>query len=70
MPIYEFRCATCGERFEALLSPTERAKARCPSCGAVRIERQLSTFAVGKTSVAGSAPGPCGSHCACHARDA
>jgi putative FmdB family regulatory protein len=71
MPIYEYRCATCGGRFEALLPPAERARARCPRCGAARVERLLSSFAVGKASASERTPGPCGSpDCACRARGA
>jgi putative FmdB family regulatory protein len=71
MPIYEYHCTSCGERFEALVASTERAKARCPHCGALRVERLLSTFAVGKASEAVAARGPCGSaDCACRAGDA
>jgi putative FmdB family regulatory protein len=66
MPIYEFRCTTCHERFEVLVTTAERRKAHCPRCGATQVERLLSTFAVGKASAAAPAPGPCGSSdCAC-----
>ncbi len=44
MPIYEFRCGSCGERFEALVdvgTPTER----CRLCGAEGAERVLSAQA-------------------------
>ena len=48
MPLYEYRCPTCAERFEVLQSVGESADAvRCPECGAARVERQLSTFAAG-----------------------
>ena len=71
MPIYEYRCTTCGERFEQLTSRTESAEARCPHCRGSRIERLLSTFAVGKSSATMASPGPCGSSdCACRASDA
>jgi putative FmdB family regulatory protein len=44
MPIYEFVCAHCGERFERLASAgTERE--RCPECGEEGAERVLSAFA-------------------------
>jgi putative FmdB family regulatory protein len=66
MPIYEYRCTTCQERFEALVTSAERAQARCPRCGAAKVERLLSTFAVGKASGAASPEGPCGRQdCAC-----
>ena len=71
MPIYEYRCTTCHERFDRLVTSGERAQARCPRCGAKRVERLLSTFAVGKASAAARAPGPCGSSdCACRDPDA
>jgi putative FmdB family regulatory protein len=34
MPVYEFQCTACGERFEILCGLAERdSKAVCPSCG-------------------------------------
>ena len=46
MPLYEYRCPACAARFELLQRMGEGADAvRCPECGAVRVERQLSTFA-------------------------
>jgi putative FmdB family regulatory protein len=63
MPIYEFRCARCGEEFEALL-PIGSAAPRCPSCGAERSERLISRIA-GRV-VAGAACA-CGGSCSCSA---
>jgi putative FmdB family regulatory protein len=41
MPIYEFRCEGCGERFETLVAiGTEGAD--CPSCGTPNASRVLS----------------------------
>jgi putative FmdB family regulatory protein len=71
MPIYEYRCVNCGGRFEILLPSAARAKARCTRCGAARVERLLSHFAVGKAGAAENIPGPCGSpRCACRVHDA
>jgi putative FmdB family regulatory protein len=71
MPIYEYRCAACGERFDRLTSQADRAQVRCPRCEGRRVERLLSTFAVGKSQSVAPAPGPCGSSdCACRAQDA
>lgn len=70
MPIFEYRCSACDERFDRLTSRTERVAVRCPRCDGVRVERLLSAFAVGK-SQAPAAPGPCGSSdCACRTPDA
>jgi putative FmdB family regulatory protein len=41
MPIYEFRCESCGEQFEALVDVgTESAE--CRACGAAGATRVLS----------------------------
>ena len=31
MPLFDFKCAVCGQRFEVLVDADERA--RCPRCG-------------------------------------
>src|SRR6476659_9626813 len=43
MPIYEFECEECGERFEELVAPG--GDAVCPSCGTKWVRRLLSTVA-------------------------
>jgi putative FmdB family regulatory protein len=40
VPIYEFRCGSCGTRFEELVA--RDASAACPSCGSREVERLLS----------------------------
>ncbi|MFH1436867.1 MAG: zinc ribbon domain-containing protein [Pseudomonadota bacterium] len=43
MPIYEYKCNTCGRISEFLVSGKEPAgSAQCPSCGGRRMERVLS----------------------------
>ena len=45
MPIYDYECSDCGERFEALVlrgGPTPS----CPSCQSQKLEQQISLFAV------------------------
>ena len=57
MPLYEYRCQGCGERFEVLQRLGEGAAGlRCPRCGAEGATRQLSTFAAGCSPKAGGAP--------------
>ena len=41
MPIYEFRCGVCGERFEALVDAGTEA-VECRMCGAAGATRMLS----------------------------
>jgi len=45
MPVYEFQCRACGERFERKLSVAERDEAGCcPRCGRRQTERVMSGF--------------------------
>jgi putative FmdB family regulatory protein len=45
MPIYEYRCEECGERFEELVSASAPSAPPCPSCGAEAANRLYSMFA-------------------------
>lgn len=46
MPIYEYRCSSCGRKFSLLLGMTaEPDDERCPHCGSVEIGRLVSRFA-------------------------
>ncbi|MBW2260618.1 MAG: zinc ribbon domain-containing protein [Deltaproteobacteria bacterium] len=56
MPIYEFHCTRCQERFEEILRNLDQAEeVVCPECGSERVDRLQSGFA---TLGAGSGPGP------------
>lgn len=41
MPIHEFECGECGNRFEELL-PSEAPAPKCPACGAGGSRRLMS----------------------------
>lgn len=46
MPLYEFRCKVCGERFERLMRFGESSdELTCPVCEQGPVERLFSTFA-------------------------
>ena len=46
MPIYEYRCKHCEERFEQLVPlRAEHPPVTCPRCGTQEIRKLLSTFA-------------------------
>lgn len=75
MPLYEYRCATCGERFELLRSMSRSTEtATCPA-GHRRAERVVSVFAAqikggdGASLPMGAGGGGCGGcaggACAC-----
>jgi len=57
MPIYEYECTACGEKFELRRSMSDSdSEIKCPRCGAEKPRRVLSMF--GTTSSGGScAPG-------------
>jgi putative FmdB family regulatory protein len=66
MPIFEYRCGDCGEKFEKLLRrESDQAALVCPKCGAKHLEREFSTFAAHARGggAAEPAPGPCGAMC-------
>ncbi len=62
MPIFEYKCESCGHKFEAILFGEQTAE--CPKCHTGKLEQQLSTFAVNtKGSPAASAAGFGPSNC-------
>ena len=51
MPIYEFLCPDCREKFEKLvLRPGANLAAPCPRCGRTTTEQLFSTFAVASST--------------------
>ncbi|MGB6198495.1 MAG: zinc ribbon domain-containing protein [Candidatus Acidiferrales bacterium] len=77
MPIYEYICEECNERFEHLAlhtaDHTEKAAA-CPRCGSRRHSLQFSVFApaagsngksASSASTSASASSCCGGGCGC-----
>jgi putative FmdB family regulatory protein len=57
MPLFEYACRACGERFEALVRRADADRSACPKCGSKKTERQLSTF----SAAAAAAATACGS---------
>lgn len=55
MPIYEYRCETCNERFERLFLSLKQIPAEivCPSCQSTQVRRVMSAPAVHKTGEGG-----------------
>lgn len=49
MPLFDFRCRSCGSEFEALVrAPNVRL---CPSCKSVKLEELPSTFTVSSLEI-------------------
>ena len=45
MPIFEYLCNNCGNRFELLRSGSDDSKLKCPLCGKMDVDKTFSTFA-------------------------
>jgi putative FmdB family regulatory protein len=64
MPVYEYRCEECDERFELFVrSMTKQNTFTCPECGSQRIRKNVSLFGIASTggsvtSTASCGPGP------------
>jgi putative FmdB family regulatory protein len=53
MPIYEYRCRKCGQRFSVLtLRVSEVAEPQCDKCGGRAADRLMSRFAMPKSEEA------------------
>ena len=65
MPIYEYRCARCGEKFELFVrsAAQQSAAPTCSKCGSAETRKALSLFGVGEASRSSgaSASSSCGS---------
>jgi len=51
MPVYEYECTKCGERFELRRGMNDKDdEIGCPRCGAKSPQRVFSVFARGSSS--------------------
>lgn len=58
MPIYEYKCKNCGEKFEVLRSlKDEEARVECPKCGNSDAQKVYSSFGT-KASTNSCSPAP------------
>jgi putative FmdB family regulatory protein len=68
MPIYEYACESCGNKFEKLVRRADEVlECGCPACGEKHLKQEYSTFAArgsagdSKVESMGSCPaGMCG----------
>ena len=59
MPIYEYECPACGEKFELRRGITDSdSEIKCPGCGTANPHRVFSVFSTGSTSGACAAGSP------------
>ncbi|MDH7601267.1 MAG: zinc ribbon domain-containing protein [Armatimonadota bacterium] len=67
MPIYEYRCGSCENRFELLTTISRADQAVCPKCGSDKVRRLVSSFASRVSGEDGSYSSGSGSCCGCSA---
>ena len=65
MPIFEYECTKCGERFEKFqhskdVTKTQFDKIKCPVCGAEDPQRVYSTFGTCSSCSSSSSGGDTG----------
>ena len=77
MPIYEYRCESCAEKFEVLTRFAERDTAQvCPACESTKTRVLVSSFAFGggsgessmsdfSSETTGGGGCACGGACSC-----
>ncbi|NLT19962.1 MAG: zinc ribbon domain-containing protein [Syntrophomonadaceae bacterium] len=44
MPIFEFECKDCGQKFDLMISNADKDKVKCPQCGTGNIKQLISLF--------------------------
>lgn len=60
MPVYEYRCEECDERFEVFVrSSAQQAAPSCPQCGSGKVKRAISLFGVSGTGSRGAVDASC-----------
>jgi putative FmdB family regulatory protein len=60
MPIYEYQCTSCGEKFEVMQSMgADGSELKCPKCNTKNPRRLLSAFFAGGSSTSGFSDTSC-----------
>ena len=62
MPLFEYVCDECDTHFEKIVR-TRTSSVECANCSSVKVQRQLSVFAVASSGTESQAEefcGPCG----------
>lgn len=66
MPVYEYVCCECGDRFERLVAYTEADGVECTRCGSREVRRLVSLIAAPRPARSSEGCG-CGGSCSCGA---
>ncbi len=63
MPLFEYVCKHCGQKFEELIMGSDPEAPKCPSCGSDEVERCISAPSLRSSSTAFSGTMPSASSC-------
>jgi len=60
MPLYEYRCLECGEKFEKLVRfITSISEIECPECRGRTVEKLISAFSTRTSSATATSASAC-----------
>lgn len=65
MPVYEYKCKTCGKEFSIFFTSYDTGEVKCPFCGGKDVKKCISTIMrmkKGEGSGEDSSCGPCSSN--------
>jgi len=52
MPIFDFLCQNCGNKFDVMISNADKDKVKCPECNSPEVKQLLSLFNTGGAKTA------------------
>ncbi|TYB36022.1 MAG: zinc ribbon domain-containing protein [Flexistipes sinusarabici] len=52
MPIFEYKCQSCGQEFSKLVFNSSE-EIKCPECGAADVKKKISVFSSSSADVSG-----------------
>jgi putative FmdB family regulatory protein len=52
MPIFEYICTPCGNRFEKLHKSDTAEEISCPACGSAEVKKEFSAFSAATSPAA------------------
>lgn len=61
MPLFEYKCRSCGAVAEQLVRSASDKPGPCPECGGRKLEKQLSSFSAAVSSGSSESLPPCAS---------